>query len=387
MSLVESESQHPRSTTTVTETLPIDLMFMEVLQDLLRLFVTEQQIQQFLQTLGVHFSSCVVDANIWLVDLMRTLKTGKPSGLLLAARIGTLQLYSSTVVRDEVPEKIQMKAKDLKIADPAQALLLWETNYLPLIHFLDPDRLALLHVQVVIGDSDDAPTAQLITLLQPSVALSLDKKHLGEFQIVSDRKEWTKYAAAWRDQAQRDALVVSLYLGGGFAVSVSIDVVQRLFAVLARLDKRLLLAFAAVVGAAVLFPPTRRMLVRLIGGLAAFAQNEAIRGLLADSVALIVTKTAQAAQAKQFLLEKERGISQPTKVVEYLLLALSRAGSSLSAKELTRRIIDLGYQSRGKHPERYVRRLLGSSPEWFEQDDDGYWRIASAVQRGNEDEV
>jgi hypothetical protein len=111
MTLVESESPHPRDTTALVETLPVDLVFMEVLQELLRLFVTEQQIQQFLQTLGVHFSSCVVDTNIWLVDLMRTLKTGKPSGLLQAARIGTLRLYSSTVVRDEVPEKIQMKAK------------------------------------------------------------------------------------------------------------------------------------------------------------------------------------------------------------------------------------------------------------------------------------
>ena len=168
------------------------------------------------------------------------------------------------------------------------------------------------------------------------------------------------------------------------AVSLSIDVVQGLFAVLARLDKRLLLAFAAVVGAATLFPPTRRMLVRLIRGLAAFAQNETARDLLADFVTLIVTKTTQAAQAKQFLLEKERGLTQPTRVVEYMLLALSRAGSSLSVKELTRRIIELGYQPKGEHPERYVRRLLGSSPEWFEQDGRGYWRIARAIQQSED---
>jgi len=137
MPIVESESNRRDPPTTLSEALPADLVFMEVLHDLLRLFVTEEQIQQFLKNLGVHLASCIVDTNIWLADITRTLKKDKPSGLLQAARIGTLHLYASTVVQAEVPEKIDEKAKELKI-DPEQAHRLWEASYLPSIRFLDP---------------------------------------------------------------------------------------------------------------------------------------------------------------------------------------------------------------------------------------------------------
>ncbi len=203
----ESEGNGRDVPATLSEALPAGVVFMEVLHDLLRLFVTEEQLQEFLRTLGVHLASCVVDTNVWLADITRTLKTSRPSGLLQAARIGTLRLYASTVVRAEVPEKISARAKSLKI-DPEQARRLWETNYLPRIHFLDPDRLPPLPGgQVVVRDADDVATGQLIGLLQPSVVLSLDRKHLGEFAVVSDPVKWTMFAAAYRDQAEGDAFL------------------------------------------------------------------------------------------------------------------------------------------------------------------------------------
>lgn len=370
MTIVASDRDGQETPTT----LPSDLVFMEVLHDLLRLFITEEEIQRFLKSLGVHFASCVVDTNIWLQDITRTLKKGAPSGLLQAARIGTLRLYASTVVRAEVPEKIDEHAKDLKI-DPGQAHHLWETSYLPLIHFLDPSHLSPPHVQVVVNDPDDAPTGQLIELLRPSIVLSLDKKHLEDFGIVSDPKTWTMFPAAWRDHAERDALVVGLYLGGGMTVFLSWEVIRGIVAAIARLDKRLLLALAVVLGAAIIFPPTRRMLQRLLQFLATFAQSELVRDGFQYLATQIVTKTTQAAEAKQFLLEQERPILRPTRVLDYLVFVLSRAEGTLSVKELTRRIIDLGYEPRGEHPERYVRRLLGASPGWFEQDDAGCWRL------------
>lgn len=232
MTIVQSESNGRDVPATLSEALPADLVFMEVLHDLLRLFVTEEQIQQFLRTLGVHFASCVVDTNVWLADITRTLKTGKPSGLLQAARIGTLGLYASTVVFAEVPEKISARAKSLKI-DPEQARHLWETNYLPYILFLDPTYLPLSGTRVLVCAPDDVATGQLIELLRPSIVLSLDKKHLGDFAIVSDPVNWTIFAAAYRDQAERDALVVSLYLGGGTIVSLSFEAVRGIIAAVA----------------------------------------------------------------------------------------------------------------------------------------------------------
>jgi len=357
MTMVESESNERNVPAEVSTALPADLVLLEVIHDLLRLFVTEEEVQRFLRSLGVHFASCVVDTNIWLADITRTLKTGKPSGLLQAAHIGTLRLYASTVVRDEVPEKISA-IKSLKI-NPEQARRLWETSYLPRIHFLDPASLPLLDSQVLVRDPDDVATGQLIELLRPSIVLSLDKKHLGGFTVVSDPVNWTMFAAAYRDQAERDALVVGLSLGGGLTVGLSLEAVQGIIAALARIDRRLLLAFAAALGAAIVLPPTRRLLQRLVQSLFSFAQSDFVR----ESLQTIFTQITQAAEAKRFLLEHERSVSQPTRVLEFLLFVLSRAEGALSVKELTRRSIDLGYRPKGEHPERYVRRLLGAYPE------------------------
>src|SRR5712692_11452308 len=308
MTMVESESNERNVPAEVSTALPADLVLLEVIHDLLRLFVTEEEVQRFLRSLGVHFASCVVDTNIWLADITRTLKTGKPSGLLQAAHIGTLRLYASTVVRDEVPEKISA-IKSLKI-NPEQARRLWETSYLPRIHFLDPASLPLLDSQVLVRDPDDVATGQLIELLRPSIVLSLDKKHLGGFTVVSDPVNWTMFAAAYRDHAERDALVVSLYLGGGMVVGLSFEAVRGIIAAVAQLDKRFLLALAAELGAAIVFPPTRRVLQRLEQSLSSFARSDLVRENLQTIVTQAATKYAKAAEAKRFLLEQERPVSQ-----------------------------------------------------------------------------
>ena len=377
MTIVQSESNGRDVPAMLSEALPADLVFMEVLHDLLRLFVTEEQIQQFLRTLGVDLASCVVDTNVWLADITRTLKTGKPSGLLRAARIGTFGLYGSTVVLAEVPEKISARAKSLKI-DPEQVRRLWETNYLPYIRFLDPTYLPLSGTRVLVCDPDDVATGQLIELLRPSIVLSLDKKHLGDFAIVSDPVNWTMFAAAYRDHAERDALVVSLYLGGGTIVSLSFEAVRGIIAAVAQLDKRFLLALAAELGAAIVFPPTRRVLQGLVQSLSSFARSDLVRENLQTIVTQAATKYAKAAEAKRFLLEQERPVSQPIRVLEFLLFILSRAEGALSVMEVTRRMIDLGYEPRGEYPERHVRRLLRAHPEWFEREETGHWKITKS---------
>lgn len=367
--------------TMFSEALPADLVFMEVVHDLFRSFFTEEWGKHLLDTLGVHFASCVVDTNIWLADITRTIKTNKPSGLLQAAHIGTLCLYASTVVRDEVPRKIHERAKSLKI-DPEQACHLWKTLYLPCIRFLDLTHLPLsskLVLELQMRDSDDVAIGQLTEALRPSIVLSLDKKHLGGFAIVSDPVDWTMFAAAYRDSAKGDAMIVGLHLGGGMVVSLSFGVIRLIIAAIARMDKRLLLAIMAGLGAAILFPPTRRLLLQFGQFLLSFAQSDLVRERLQAISSEIAMSTAQALEAKQFLLEKERSVSQPAKALEYMLFALSRAGGALSAAELTRRMIDLGYRPRGENPKRYVRRLLGIHPEWFERDENGQWRITTNI--------
>lgn len=118
-----------------------DRILLDLAQQLFRFFLTDEYGQALLSLLGVHTASCVIDTNVLLQDISRTLKKKQTTALVLAARIGTLRIYASTQVRDEVPEKLHARAQSLKI-DPGEACRLWRTTYIPLIHFLDPGDLA-----------------------------------------------------------------------------------------------------------------------------------------------------------------------------------------------------------------------------------------------------
>ncbi len=170
-------------------------------------------------------------------------------------------------------------------------------------------------------------------------------------------------------------------------VYLSVEVIQRIIVAIARLDKRLLLAMAAVVGAAIVFPPTRRLLQRLVQSLASFVRSDLVGEYLWAIADEIVERNTKTVEAKRFLLEQERAVSQPTRVLEYILLVLSRAGGSLSYREVTRQMIDHGYQPRGKHPERYVSQLLNRYPEWFEKDKTGRWRIVRNLFLESEEDI
>lgn len=74
----------------------------------------------------------VVDTNILINDLKYSLQVKSLTSLMEAVRIGTLKLFASTTVRDEVWEKLgdETVTRKLKI-DPVEARQRWEQVYLP----------------------------------------------------------------------------------------------------------------------------------------------------------------------------------------------------------------------------------------------------------------
>lgn len=364
----------------LSDALPPDQVFLEVMHDVFRLFLTEETGRSLLVSLGVHIASCVIDTNILVQEISKTVKSHEITALIRAVRIGTLRLYAATTVREEVPRKIYELVAEGKLKlDPEQGCQVWESIFVPLIHFLDPSGLLRPSKKIIdltLRDPTDVPTAQLIELLRPSIVLSEDND-LKAFDPFPE--PWTKITCAYRDQGERDVMLVSISLGGGIVVSLSFEFLQLVVMTIAKMDKRLLLvigvALGAALGAAIAFPQGRRLLHNLAQSLASLAQNEHL--LAITSTVIAVDNKAQ--EAKQFLLQHEREIAQPTRARDYILLVLSRSEGTLRVEEVTKRMIDFGYQPRGEHPERYVRRLLGTYPQLFERTETRQWRVTSTL--------
>ncbi len=68
-------------------------------------------------------------------------------------------------------------------------------------------------------------------------------------------------------------------------------------------------------------------------------------------------------------------------------MVLSLTGETLSAQEITQRMIARGYEPRGQAPERYVQQLLRTHPQLFARQEDGRWSIASLESDGEENDT
>lgn len=369
--------------------LPDDTILMDVVHKAFRFLFTDELGQCLLDLLGIHYASCVVDTNVLLRDISWTLKKQRASSLILAARVGTLRLYASTQVRGEVPKKIRARASSFKM-DPEAACQLWKTTYRPLIRFLDPGELCAQSKQLEElrhRDSDDLPTAQLIELLRPTIVLSEDQDLAAFGSVVVPT---TQITSAYRDHAERDAQFVMLGLGGGLALRVSFGTLSLLIELLLRLDRRWLIILGAVVGLLFVIPPTRRVLLRGIQALRTRLQEvfqdahlDELFGNVIEGIALMESGTEE---ARTFLLQQERRVTPPKKALEYLIVVLSLTGETLSAQEITQRMITRGYEPRGQAPERYVRQLLRTHPQLFARQEDGRWSIASLESEGEEND-
>jgi len=95
---------------------------------------------------------------------------------LHAAQVGTLRLYAADHVYQETYEKLPRIAKAARVS-PAVVRQVFEQEMLPLICFVSvptgPPSCAEV-AAVALRDPDDVPTAELVVLLAPCLALSGD---------------------------------------------------------------------------------------------------------------------------------------------------------------------------------------------------------------------
>ena len=327
---------------------------------------------------------CVVDTNILLNDLKHSLQGPPLTPLMESARIGSLKLFASTTVQDEVWEKLSIEKimRKLKI-DPVEGRQRWEKFYLPWITFLDPTGLPLLSARVkglLKRDPDDVPTGQIIELLQPDVVFCYDKD-LVAFDVLAEG--WIRASYAYRDISRQTNVMVGVQMTGTVAIGgtvvgaqLSFVALEQIYSGLQRIDKKILLGMilllVVALGLALACTPSRRWL---------FVQGKAVASAVKQSVSAIEERVGEIAEdmatieqardeAKQSLAKlQQRTLTPPRGAREYATMALARASGPLSLLELMKRMKAIGYQTQAQQPGRYLSHVLHAHPRLFKIED------------------
>jgi hypothetical protein len=353
--------------------------FFDAAYSVLRGLLGEDNAQALFDALRVSVRVCYLDTNAILGLIHYAIRKQITLPLLMAQRMGGVRLMASVEVRDEVPEKILAKCPREIRMDPEQALSVWQRDFVPAIEFLDPSELPLLSLRVKAlsgRDPDDLQSGQLIELLHPHAVYSNDLKHLSEFEILGEKN--AAVSIAYLQKSQRDAVMLSVPLGGHIVLTLSMPLLDLIANILGRLDRRIrggMLTIGLIGLALALLHPTARrwLLSRFQGPLA----------IVSTVVELYAELELRTAEAEQTLLAVGRGSdAQPQTACWYAARVLGRTPAPLGMRKLTELMVQAGYKSYTQYPHHYVARVLRQHPLLFEEVEGRRWRLRSHVVGG-----
>ncbi len=364
---------------------PIETPLLDVLMEALHLLVGEEGVQDLLKIWGIRPLVCILDTNILLRDLVRAANMQEKTGLIRAAQTGLVRLYASTTVRDEMPEKIPLKHREMHFDDPDVALAIWHEMYAPLVTFLNPQDLrtsSKTTKALQLRDRDDVPTARIVELIHPDVIFSEDQD-LQAFVTVA-KEIWTQVAVALRDHAERGIVEIAISVGGGMVIQVSIASVSLFLRWLWSINRTVLFALAVSLGVALVIPQSRRFLLRQGQALFDILLNEQMWESVKAVSAFLLENDHIRKASGEFLALHGR-TAHPRTALEYLGIVLARTPVPLPVRRIVEQMEALGYVSRGAHPETYVRQLLNDHPLLFEKTSARRWRLVSHGRADEQD--
>jgi predicted nucleic acid-binding protein len=360
----------------------IETPWLDMLMETLHLFIDEEGVQNLLEIWGIRPLVCVFDTNILLRDLVRAANKQERTGLIRAAQTGLVRLYTSTTVRDEMPEKIPLKWREMHFSDPDSALTTWNEMYIPLVTFLDPRDLRASSKAtraLQIRDRDDVPTARIVDFIHPDIIFSEDQD-LEAFATVA-KEIWTQVAVALRDHAECGIVDIMVSVGGGMIIQVSIASVSLFLQWLCRINRMVLIALAGSLGVALVVPQSRRFLLRQGQALLDLLLNEQVWESVKALSEFLLENYQRRNASGEFLASHGR-TAHPRTALEYLGMVLARTPVPLRVERIIEQMETLGYVSRGVHPEIYIRHLLNAHPQMFEKTSTKHWRLVSHIRAG-----
>lgn len=348
------------------------------------LYGFQSLLPQVLRALHIDPLVGVTDTDLLLRDLKYTVRRRKLTNMMLAARTGLLRLFATTVVRDEMEEKIGLLATVMQW-DPTLAREVWETLYAPWINFIDVFGLPPAASEVIetyVLDPKDGPTAQLATLLDPDFVFSCDHHHLGGYDVVGE--DWVAVTVACRNKFVRDLVFMEIVTGGTLVCGISEALVRQAVHTIVGLDKRILLGLTIGAGLAVAHPVTREWLCRR-GHRLWGRTTQVTRTILPPIMANWMAMENTSARAARVLEARRRPSSHPRRIRDYATAILARSAGSLKLGELLHQIKARGYRRKGIGTGDYLARVLRSSPQIFQQDPHGNWSLAvNALTRASQ---
>jgi hypothetical protein len=335
----------------------------------------EQVVAHLFDVLGVGIEVCVFDTCMFLDDIKYALKkhqTALPCGV----KLGGVRIFASVNVRDEMPRKIEELMPQWGI-EPQEALRVWEREYAPWIHFVDPSGILLVSDRLTAlkqRDSTDLQTGQLIELVHPHAVFSKDLD-LASFGTISRCSAIV--TCAYRDKGRREVLVLYLSATWILTLRVSAAVFSSFIAWLCRIDKRIFLLLVVAGVAAWLYTPSRSWLQERFRAVKPRIQaaSQRVWSGLQEVMEDYERLKQQADKANAAIAESRRIIGLPTTVRDHVSRILSNAAGPLSVAEISRLMQDKGYVPRGAHHEIYLRRVLRAHPSVFSMDEDKHWYI------------
>ncbi len=339
-------------------------------------------VTSLLQAVGIRIFSCVVDTNFLVNEVRIAAKMGTVPYMIELARVGSLRLFASTTVRDEVPNTLLDMAYELELG--AAGLLQAWALLAPWIFFLDPSSLprATARLQkLALADPDDVPTGVLVELLDPDLFLTADKA-LADFgpSPVSAPESLRTVRIAYRDKRTRDAMQAGVGVGGSIMLVAFVEVVGATVKMLRKQIGRLpkpvvVLALLALATAAGLLALRRRE-TRIA------TQSQISRE---PSFAKYVLEefggaTRAGAKADRLLSSIERPHAPPRTCATHAARVLSRSPGPVSLDWLVMRMYANGYRSRTQHARRSVERRLRAFPRLFVRMRNGRWVLGRILR-------
>lgn len=328
---------------------------------------------------GIRIFSCVVDTNILVNEVRLAARTGTVPYMVELAHVGSLRLFASTRIRDEVPRVLVNMASQHGF-EPADALRAWSLIS-PWITFLDSSGLPRSTRRIkrlALVDPDDIPTGQIVELLDPDLLLTADRA-FAEFGPSLRRVPAPMRTAriAYRDKRTRDILHTGMGIGGSIMLAVIGELISPIISALkkpvSRIPKHLLILILAGLAAAA----SQHVLHQRRIGAIAEARHLPEPSFAAHLFRELGGVTQAGTKADRFLSSIERPHGQARSTVAHAARVLSRSPGPVGIDWLMIQMRTTGYRPR-VHGRRAVERRLRVHSQLFVRMRNGRWTLRTS---------
>lgn len=283
----------------------------------------------------------VVDANVLLSDLGYGARHGRKTTLLGEAEMGFVKVLTTPRILAEVEQNLDEYVKN-RGADPEAARSLWGEYKSHLSVFEPPAVYTERAGRVAHRDPDDLPTAHIIEVLQPSLALSRDKD-LAESGLISPG-DWLNLLLELNNASSYEAVYVAANLGGALLIlgvgSLLRDVFLAARTLLRHVPRGVWLGLASLVGGILLYPVTRSRVVNWVRKCADRWQVDKPRvvELLAELDHALVEMAASNAALQRNLENAQPVKDKSADLYHDVLRTLAQAPFALTIEEIVNRV-------------------------------------------------